>query len=145
MLFRSSKDEKDNKFYEDIYLSFYDKDKWLPARNLRSPLNTDNHDAICGLFPDGYKLFIFKGDKNKGDIYSSDFYNGKWTKPISLGNKINTAYHESSACLSPDGNVLFFVSDRPGGIGGRDIYFSVWDAKKKQWGEARNKIGRAHV
>ncbi|MFN5786021.1 MAG: OmpA family protein, partial [Flavobacteriia bacterium] len=46
-------------------------------------------------------------------------------------------YHESSACYSPDGNALYFVTDKPGGLGDRDIYVSYKDAKGK-WGEAIN-------
>ncbi len=35
---------------------------------------------------------------------------------------INTKYYEGNACVSPDGNSLYFVSNRDGGYGGKDIY-----------------------
>ena len=37
---------------------------------------------------------------------------------------INTKHWESQACFSPDGNYLYFVSNRPGGFGGKDIWKS---------------------
>ncbi|HKR06335.1 MAG TPA: OmpA family protein, partial [Bacteroidia bacterium] len=102
------------------------------------PLNTTTHDASSGLSPDGHTLFVFKGDINNGDILVSGLTAQGWSKPESAGKNINSAFHESSASLSPDGKTLYFVSDRQGGMGGRDIYFSKWMDKKKAWGEAVN-------
>ena len=39
---------------------------------------------------------------------------------------INTRHWESQPCLAEDGLVLLFSSDRPGGYGGKDLYFSRW-------------------
>jgi len=64
--------------------------------------------------------------------------NGKqWSEPIPLNTPINTKYQEPSASLSPDEHTLYFVSDRPGGLGGKDIYV----AKKQEdgtWGDVKN-------
>ncbi|MEP7170530.1 MAG: OmpA family protein, partial [Bacteroidota bacterium] len=127
------------KYFEDIYMSAKGTDgKWLPAKNLGSPLNTVTHDAAAGLSADGHTLFVFKGDINNGDILISKLTVRGWSKAESAGKNINTSYHESSASLSPDGNTLYFVSDRSGGSGKRDIYYSRWVEKKKAWGEAVN-------
>jgi outer membrane protein OmpA-like peptidoglycan-associated protein len=40
------------------------------------------------------------------------------------GKSINTKYWESQGCFSPDGKYLYFVSNRPGGFGGKDIWRS---------------------
>jgi hypothetical protein len=48
-----------------------------------------------------------------------------------LGSDINTASWETHATVSADGNTLFFVSDREGGIGKRDIYKCVKLAKRR--------------
>lgn len=55
------------------------------------------------------------------DIYSVNFTN-KTYAPQKLN--INTKYIETSPMLSSDKNTLYFVSDRPGGYGGKDIWAS---------------------
>ncbi len=55
------------------------------------------------------------------DIYSVDLRKSSFS-PHKLN--INTKYTECSPSLSPDGNTLYFVSDRPGGFGGKDIWSS---------------------
>ena len=114
----------------------------MPARNIGPPVNSRSHDAGAGLSPDGHTMFVFKGDRNNGDLLISYLINGVWTKPEDPGKNINSKYHESSACLSPDGNVLYFVSDKPGGYGGRDIYKSQWNSRQLQWDAAEN-LGNA--
>ena len=55
------------------------------------------------------------------DIYSVNLRKNSFS-PQKLN--INTKYVECSPCLSPDGTTLYFVSDRPGGSGGKDIWSS---------------------
>ncbi|MDR3235995.1 MAG: hypothetical protein LBT48_04625 [Prevotellaceae bacterium] len=45
-------------------------------------------------------------------------------------------YSTGHACISPDGKVLYFVSDMPGGYGGTDIYYSVFE--NNGWSEPKN-------
>lgn len=124
----------DGKFYEDIYISYRSGGDWGAPQNPGKPLNADLHDATVGLSPDGQTLYIYRGD-NGGDIYVCVLKGAEWGKPERLNKNINTKYHESSASLAPDARKLYFVSDRPGGFGGRDIYVSELD-KKGNWGTA---------
>jgi hypothetical protein len=48
-----------------------------------------------------------------------------------------TKYIETSPCLSPDGNTLYFVSDRSGGFGGKDIWASE-RLSKGNWSDPVN-------
>jgi outer membrane protein OmpA-like peptidoglycan-associated protein/tetratricopeptide (TPR) repeat protein len=127
-----------NEYFEDIYISQKNESgKWSTARNMGEPVNTENHDANSGLSADGTKFLIYIG-KNNGDLYESELIGDKWSKPVAMNKNINTdKYHESSACYSPDGKSVYFVSDKPGGFGDRDIYISHKDEKGK-WGEAEN-------
>lgn len=46
----------------------------------------------------------------------------KWTTPVNLGNSINTPHEEHMPSANEDGSLMFFMSNRPGGHGGMDIY-----------------------
>jgi outer membrane protein OmpA-like peptidoglycan-associated protein/tetratricopeptide (TPR) repeat protein len=131
-------DPEINEYYEDIYVSTRKNGKWTTAVNIGSPINTNNHDANAGLSADGQKFLIYiAGKKDQGDLYESELKGEFWTKPDHMNSNINTDYHESSACYSPDGNSVYFVSEKPDGLGYRDIYVSVKD-KKGRWGKAVN-------
>src|SRR5690554_2624369 len=132
-------DEVDNLPYEDLYISYNKGGVWSPLQNMGDLVNTNGHDAGSGLSPDGKKLFVFRGTvKGGGDIFMSELIENHWSKPKALGKNINTSAHESAVALSYDGNELYFVSDMPDGLGGRDIYMSRWDAKRRDWGEPQN-------
>ncbi len=123
-------DSRDLKFFEDIYISKKVNDKWIEAKNPGKPLNTDSHDAIVGVSTDGKHALIYKGEDNGGDIYECRIKeDGKWQSPKRLPKEINTKYHETSASFSPDMKALYFVSDKPGGFGGKDIYFATLSIK----------------
>ena len=133
------KDPDMNEYYEDLYISYNEGGRWTSPQNMKEPVNDDGHDASVSLSPDGQRLLIYR----LGDIYECDLKGDKWTRPKKLGKNINDPnYHESSASLSFDGQWLFFVSQRPGGFGGRDIYKSKWNTKKERWEKAEN-IGPA--
>lgn len=119
-------DENDLQYYEDIFFSDKTASGWTKATNPKKPLNSDKHDATVGLSPDGQVLLIYKGT-NGGDIYECKLKGDQWSAPSKL--KINTKYHESSASISFDGRTMYFVSDRPDGYGGGDIYITKKDEK----------------
>jgi outer membrane protein OmpA-like peptidoglycan-associated protein len=123
---------------EDLYESSKKDGKWLPAQNFGPIVNSEDHDATAGLSPDGNILFVYKfKEKDGGDIYVSNLNGNSWSKPEHLNKNINSKGHESSVSLSYDGKRLYFVSDREGGLGDRDIYYSDKDAKG-DWGTAVN-------
>ncbi len=111
----------DGLYFEDVYVSENQNGQWTPARNVGAPLNSPTHDACIALSADGQTLFLFNSD-NGGDIFQSRLKGTRWLTPKNLGSPINTKYWEPSVCISADERTLFFVSDRPGGLGGRDIY-----------------------
>ncbi len=61
-------------------------------------------------------------------IYKSRFANGRWTKATRLNDKINVnGFTSTQPWIVNDSlyDLLFFVSNRPGGIGNLDIWYSV--------------------
>ena len=59
-----------------------------------------------------------------------------WEVPINLGDTINTGYNEWYPVLAEDGSFMIFVSDRPEGLGGMDIWISNWTGT--EWDTPQN-------
>jgi hypothetical protein len=68
--------------------------------------------------------------------YTSHF--STWSEPANLGSIINTTFNEQGPTLSNDELSLYFGSDRPGGIGGFDIWVSRRDCKECAWETPQN-------
>ncbi|MEN9443365.1 MAG: hypothetical protein RIS47_255 [Bacteroidota bacterium] len=132
----NDKRDKDGGYFEDIYQSEFVNGAWQKVGPVAGTLNTDDHDATIGLSADGQTMFVYRA-KNKGDIYESHLEGKNWGKATPLRGDVNSSSRESSACLSYDGKELFFVSDRPGGYGGSDLYVATLDAKGK-WTNIQN-------
>lgn len=50
---------------------------------------------------------------------------GAWQNPMNLGGVVNTNSNESPCWVSGDGRILVFKSDRPGGYGQQDFYYTT--------------------
>ncbi len=118
-------DDKDGQFFEDIYVSYKNRNGDWQEPELLNINETSQHSATINVSIDGQELFIYKDSEGGGDIYQSALVGETWSDPESLGNDINSNYWETHGALSADGNTMYFVSDRPGGYGGRDIYRCV--------------------
>lgn len=77
---------------------------------------------------DGKKMILSLSESSTDDL--QDMYismlesDGSWSKPMNLGKDINTSAGEHSPFLASDGKTLYFSSNRDGGEGGYDIYFT---------------------
>ncbi len=127
----------DNQYYEDVYMAYKINGQWTAPRNI-SEINTEKHDACIALSSDGKQMFIYRDSKG-GDIYLSTFdaIGNTWSKLQNLGVNVNTKYNEPSVSMTADGSTIYFSSNRPGGLGGLDIYMSKKDSKGV-WGPAVN-------
>ena len=76
---------------------------------------------------DGKYLFFasdMPGGQGRSDIYYCELINNKWGTPINLGSKVNSSSKENYPFMHSSGR-LYFSSDRPGGMGGLDIYYTT--------------------
>lgn len=117
-----------------VYLSVKENSNWLkPALINKGGIN----DKAIALSPDGLTLFIYHEDPNgNGDIYRSDFDYFEWSVPSRVKG-INTSSWEGGCSITADGKTLYFCSDRPGGLGGKDIYKATLQ-EDKSWGNIEN-------
>jgi outer membrane protein OmpA-like peptidoglycan-associated protein len=127
---------------EDFYISKWTKGSyWGTAHNAGAPLNTAGNEGAQSISSDGRSMYFTACDRNDGqgrcDIYYSTFDGLRWSPGVNLGPPVNTVYWESQPSISPDGKMLFFVSNRPGGVGGMDIWYSIMGSDGK-WGKPVN-------
>ena len=118
------------------------------VKNMGTNINTQYDDywpsitADEGWFSTTIKLGKLEGQSDFGrgvheDIFISKKVDGKWGAVKNAGSSLNTMGNEGAQSFSLDSRYLFFVAcDRPSGLGGCDIYYSVriGDA----WSEAIN-------
>lgn len=106
--------------FEDIYVTYKDRNgNWQEPELLN--INIPGHNATVNVSVDGQVLYIYK-DINGGDIYESRLVGEIWSDPVPVSNRVNSPSWETHMAVTSDGNTKYFVSDRKGGLGGRDIY-----------------------
>jgi outer membrane protein OmpA-like peptidoglycan-associated protein len=132
------KDPQLNQYPEDIYVSYGElNSNWTSPERL-SFCDGKLNEATVTISPDERRIYTYEDRTGYGDIYYSDFQNNNFSALTLLGHKnLNTKYWETHCTVTPDGQNMYFVSDRPGGFGGRDIYRSV-KLPNGQWSEPIN-------
>jgi hypothetical protein len=130
-------DDRDGQFYEDIYVSYRNRNGEWQEPELLSINEPSQHSATINVSIDGQELYIYKDNDGGGDIYQSALVGETWSYPEKLSSDINSSYWETHSAKSADGNTMYFVSDRPGGYGGRDVYRCV-KLPNGQWSKALN-------
>jgi len=114
-------------FIRGIYFSKKENGNWQLAKAASTKINSDENTEAVGINKDG-SLILAHVDRLSApnDIYSSTKSKaGSYTELIDMGQNINTKYGEAGATISQTGDTLYFASDRPGGRGGYDIYYSI--------------------
>ncbi|MBX2946945.1 MAG: OmpA family protein [Cyclobacteriaceae bacterium] len=127
---------------EDLVVSRKDDHgRWTSPVSISKNINSVLNEGTCAISADGRKLIFTScmGRQSFGscDLYQSIKIGNEWTEPVNLGPNVNSSEWESQPALSADGRTLYFVSDRRGGLGRRDIWVSSLD-EKGQWAKAKN-------
>ncbi len=115
---------------EDFFTSIKKNEEWQKAIPLSANINTPNYnEGAQSISPDGRYLFFTGCNRPDGvgrcDIYVCRNEGNDWSKPMNLGSIINSKEWESQPSISADGSTLYFLSNRPGGFGGYDIWKST--------------------
>ena len=112
----------------DIYVSEFSDGAWgvaQPVPELSSPVA----DAGPEIRFDGREIIFHSTRPGSAatDLWSAsrDTPDDPFSPPVNLGPLVNSATIDRDACLSSKGDVMILSSDRPGGFGSRDLYFST--------------------
>ncbi|MCH7411623.1 OmpA family protein [Belliella sp. DSM 111904] len=142
MLF-TKRDGLTNAEHEDIFVSYYDEVEsvWGAPKSISPSINSAYNEGTCTISADG-KILIFTSCQMPDsfgdcDLYVSYKVGESWQRPLNMGKNVNSRVWDSQPSLSADGSILFFSSNRRGGFGGKDIWYSL-RLKDGGWSEAKN-------
>lgn len=127
---------------EDLVVTRKDgKGKWYSPVSISKNINSKFNEGTCTISADGRKLIFTSCTGRRGygscDLFETTKVGNDWSEPVNLGPNVNSYDWESQPSLSADGRTLYFVSDRKGGFGRRDIWYSTLD-ESGQWTRAMN-------
>jgi outer membrane protein OmpA-like peptidoglycan-associated protein/tetratricopeptide (TPR) repeat protein len=120
----------------DIYKANLNEDGTISNILLLKEINSKYHDGSVSISQDGSTMYFtsdsfrensFEKDKasklklGRNNIFSAKFVNGKWDEITSLPFN-SKDYSTGNPSISKDGKTLYFSSNRPGSIGGIDIW-----------------------
>jgi OOP family OmpA-OmpF porin len=122
---------------------------WLGGTLLPEPINLRGVETCNGaLSRDGKRFYFTRCAKNwQGNticgIYMSRLVDGQWQKPVPLPPSINDPNYTSTQpalgrTAKTDREIIYFISDRPEGRGGLDVWYTVWDEKRNLYSKVRN-------
>ncbi|HEX8039657.1 MAG TPA: OmpA family protein, partial [Chryseosolibacter sp.] len=128
-------------YNEDLFFTTKVNGNWMEAQPFKT-VNTRYNEGSACLSKDGKKLYFARCNSPDSfgncDIFQATLSRDSvWGDVRNLGVNINTRAWDSHPSLSHSGDTLFFASDRLGGFGLSDIYYSVKDAQGN-WQKALN-------
>lgn len=136
--------------HRSFYKAVFVEGEWEFAGKFIGPKESANHALGGGCFSSNGNAFYFTlcemNYKNKREckIYKSQkLSNNEWQKPELLPTPINMKGYTSSQPhvvfdAGSKSDMLYFVSDRPYGKGGLDIWYTEFDVKNEQFKAPKN-------
>jgi outer membrane protein OmpA-like peptidoglycan-associated protein/tetratricopeptide (TPR) repeat protein len=153
-----------NEGYSDIWMVKIEDDTTFgKPENMGKKINKKYNDGNPTFSPDGMTMYYSICNQGKlgygCSIYETKFDSrtSKWGKPTlvdglkgtkevvvnSLGKVKKVATYDVHPNLSADGNTMYFVSDRDGGEGRLDIWYSTFQGDS--WSEPQNMGKRVNT
>ena len=104
-----------------------EKGEWERPEPVEGELNTEFDEGIVAFSPDAQTMYLTKARRELNaptsvEIYTSTRSGAKWSAPVKFEITADTLSTFGHPAVSPDGEYLYFVSDMPGGYGGKDIW-----------------------
>lgn len=126
-----------NLYFSDIVDGKIQSSKRIFSMNLVFP----SHVGAITFTSDNAMMYYsrsvrVKGGESRIKVFSAEFDGEEWGNETELPIN-NDAYSCAHPAVSPDNRFLYFVSNKPGGYGGKDIYFCE-RSKNGSLGEVKN-------
>lgn len=114
---------------EDLFSTGKTKDGWKEAEIVGENVISTGHNEGAHCISANGKLLLYTICNKKPSLGSCDIYLTKligenWSEPVNISKPINSTAWESQPTLSADGKSIYFVSNRAGGFGGKDLWVS---------------------
>ena len=127
----------------DLYITQLNGDTWSRPVNMGNVVNSDDWESQPTINADGNKI-IFTSTRSGGyggsDLYMIEKNHlGLWGVAQNMGSTVNTPFSENSPFLAADGKTLYYSSSGHPGMGGADIFYTVYD--EGRWSTPKN-LGR---
>ena len=153
LIFASSREDavgKDNdpwygRKHTSLFISYMDREgKWSePALLDEGPVNTEYNEGAPATNSSATELFLTRclasSDTEIGcRIFVSQRQGANWGEPTEVKLVSDSTVTVGHPAVSRDELTLFFISDMPGGLGGKDIWFARRRAPGDEFGPAQN-------
>lgn len=128
-------------YKEDFYITNKVDGKWEKAKKMPPPFNSSANEGALSISPDGRMAYFTRCNTEdcygSCDLFSSEKIGDAWSEPKNMGENVNSTAWDSQPTIASDGRTLFFVSNRAGGKGGDDIWYT-YKKDDGTWTKAKN-------
>jgi OOP family OmpA-OmpF porin len=120
--------KKEVDFYTtDFYIANANEEGngWDEPQHLVGFINSNQNEGGGAMAVDRTTFYFTRWNPENPqecNIYVSKMFNRRWLEPFKIDGLNMEGFRSMQPCLSLDNTKLYFASDRPGGLGGLDIW-----------------------
>jgi outer membrane protein OmpA-like peptidoglycan-associated protein len=112
-------------YRSDIYQSALVQGTWKQAEALPKRYNTNMSEDIIGFFDNGYQMLILKGfSDGHREVVKENYDEDSIEVILPFAIEAGSNHWDGDHFFATDSSIIF-SSDRPGGYGGRDLYYAT--------------------
>lgn len=140
--------DKDKLPVRKFYIAQREGDKWKNLGEFDTTINGVDINTGNGAFSADKTRFYFSRcqkdytQKIACQLFVSNLVDNLWQTPVALPEIVNTPLTSNTmptvGVSRLNSDVIYFISDRPEGRGGTDLWFTYFDPKKDEWKEPKN-------
>lgn len=115
----------------------YKSGKWKKPSDITKQLGSYDKMYSNSITGDGKYMVVYIDEGGDGNLFYTQRKDSTWSRLKSIGKPINSIYWQAHGFITPDGKKMYFSSNRPGGYGELDIWYSEKNPSGK-WSEPVN-------